>query len=256
MLVPTLLGLKFPYGYSAANLGVIVLNIQAALHVYRAVTAGEPLIERIIALCGPGFRENLHLRVRIGTPLEYLLMERLRDNQESRIVLNSLLTGETLDRSSLPVNKTFSNILAIHEDKKRRFLAFARPGLHSDSYFNAFLSKISFSRRDCGTNMHGEERPCISCGRCEEICPVDIVPHLLSKYVQRELVYEEIMRYKIFNCIECNLCSYVCPSKIPLAGHIKEGQKKLTLQGCNRAQCILPHVDVIAIDEYRGLKEV
>ena len=55
-LVPTILGQKFPYGYSAANIGVVVLNIQAVLAVFSAVVEGKPLIERIIALCGPLFK--------------------------------------------------------------------------------------------------------------------------------------------------------------------------------------------------------
>src|SRR3989338_5647294 len=53
MLVPTILRQKFPYGYSAANIGVVILNIRAVLAAYEAVAEGKPYIERIIALCGP-----------------------------------------------------------------------------------------------------------------------------------------------------------------------------------------------------------
>ena len=97
----------------------------------------------------------------------------------------------------------------------------------------------------------------ISCNYCEEACPVNVIPHLLSKYVQRNIIDETLMKLRIFNCIECGLCSYVCPSKIPLAKYIKEGQEKLTIQGCDRNQCILPYFDNIrGIEEYRGAKEV
>lgn len=64
MLVPTILNQKFPYGYSAANIGVVVLNIQAVLGVYEAVVEGKPFIERIIALCGTSLKENIHVKVR------------------------------------------------------------------------------------------------------------------------------------------------------------------------------------------------
>ena len=84
-----------------------------------------------------------------------------------------------------------------------------------------------------------------------------IIPHLLSKYVQRSIIDETLMNLRIFNCIECGLCSYVCPSKIPLAKHIKEGQEKLTVSGCDRNQCILPYFDNLkGIEEYRGPKEL
>ena len=106
------------------------------------------------------------------------------------------------------------------------------------------------------TNVHGEERPCISCGFCEEACPVRIIPHLLSKYVKRSIIDETLMNYNIFNCIECGLCSFVCPSKIPLLKHMKEGHEKLIMQGCDRTQCILPYFDLKGIEEYRGVTKL
>ena len=57
------------------------------------------------------------------------------------------------------------------------------------------------------------------------------MPHLIFHYVQKDIVDETLLNFKIFNCIECNLCSYVCPSKIPLAEYIKQGKKKLTAEG-------------------------
>ena len=64
MLVPTILKQKFPYGYSAANIGVVVLNAQAVMGVYEAVALGMPLIERIVALGGPSMGDKMHIKVR------------------------------------------------------------------------------------------------------------------------------------------------------------------------------------------------
>jgi Na(+)-translocating NADH:ubiquinone oxidoreductase A subunit len=258
MLIPTILNKRFPFGYSAANIGVVVLNVQAVLSVYDAVCSGKPFFERIVALCGPSFKENLHIRVRIGTPLEDIMAGNLNEDTPVRVVLNSLLTGFQLNDFSLPVDRVYSQIIAIPENKKREFLAFTRPGLRRDSYSRTFVSALMpFVKKYCDTNIHGEERPCISCTYCEEVCPVEIIPHLLSKYVKRGIIDETIMNYKIFNCIECGLCSFVCPSKISLAKHIKEGQDKLIIQGCDRAQCIVPYFSNLrAIEEYRGVKEL
>lgn len=257
MLVPTILHQKFPYGYSAANIGVVVLNIQAALGVYAAVVEGKPFIERIIALCGPGMKENIHLKVRIGTPLSEVLAGRINTDKPIRVVLNSLLTGVLLNDFSLPIDRTFSQIIAIPENKERQFLAFTRPGLRQDSYTRAFLSKwLPFIHKTNDTNQHGEERPCISCGFCEEVCPVRIIPHLLSKHVKRGIIDETLMNYEIFNCIECGLCSFVCPVKIPLLAHMREGQEKLIMQGCDRTQCILPYFNLKGIEEYRGVTKL
>ena len=258
MLVPTILGEKFPYGYSAANIGIVVLNIQAVLQAYEAVVEGKPLIERTIALCGPAFKEPMHIKARIGMALADIAADRIRPGVTPRFVLNGLLTGKELKDLSLPIDKTYSQIIALPEDRERQFLVFLRPGFNRDSYSHTFLAKLfPHKKKYCGTNKHGEERPCISCGYCEEVCPVSIIPHLLSMYVQRNIIDETMMNLRIFNCIECGLCSYVCPSKIPLARHIKDGQEKLTIQGCDRNQCILPYFSNLkGIEEYRGAKEL
>ena len=258
MLVPTLLKQKFPYGYSAANIGAVILNLQAVVQVYEAVAEGKPLIERTIALCGPAFKDPLHIRARIGTALKEVIGSRMKEDTPSRVVLNGLLTGVELKDLSLPIDKTYSQIIALPENRNREFLSFLRPGLRRDSYSRTFLAKLfPKARKTCESNKHGEERPCINCNYCEEICPVEIIPHLLAKYVQRNIVDETMMNLRIFNCIECGLCSYVCPSKIPLAKQIKEGQERLSIQGCDRNQCILPYFDNLkGIEEYRGAKQI
>ena len=257
MLVPTILGQKFPYGYSAANIGVVVLNIQAVLAVFGAVVEGRPLIERLIALCGPLFKENVHLKVRVGTPLSDIIADRLNPSLPSRVVLNSLLTGFELKDLSLPIDRTFSQLVAIPENKQREFLAFIQPGLRRDSYSRIFqASWLPFIHKSPNTNLHGEERPCISCSFCEEVCPVQIIPHLLSKYVKQGYIDETLMNYNIFHCIECGLCSFVCPSKIPLLQHMREGQEKLIIQGCDRTQCILLYFNLKGIEEYRGVTKL
>lgn len=257
MLVPTILKQRFPYGYSAANIGVVVLSTQAVMSVYEAVAEGKPLIERIIALCGPSMKDPGHIKARVGTPLSHILSDRLDTDNPPRVILNSLLTGFHMNDLNLPIDRAFSQIIAIPEAKDRKFLAFMDPGIESDSYTRAFLAKwIPFFYKKPDTNMHGDRRPCISCTFCEEICPVGIIPHLLSKYVQREIIDETLMNYDIFNCIECGLCSFVCPVKIPLLKHIKEGHDKLVMQGCDRSQCILPYFNLKGIEEYRGVTKL
>jgi len=257
MLVPTILNKRFPYGYSAANIGIIVLNVQAVLAVYDAVCEGKPLIDRIIALCGTGLKENLHVRARVGTPLSDIIQSRLDEKRPSRIVLNSALTGAALNDLSLPLDRTYSQLISIPEGNRRELLVFMRPGPRRDSYSRTFISAlVPWVPKYCNTNMHGERRPCITCNYCEEVCPVSIIPHLLSKYVRAGMADETLTNFKIFNCIECGLCSFVCPSKIPLANDIKEGQEKLIMLGCDRTQCILPYFDLKGIESYRGAKEI
>ncbi|MDD5686551.1 MAG: 4Fe-4S dicluster domain-containing protein [Elusimicrobia bacterium] len=255
VLIPTILRKKFPYGYSAASIGVVVLNIQAVLQAYHAVAEGYPLIERTIALCGSGWKENTHIKVRVGTPLKYIIAEYLKKDREYRIILNSLLTGVVLNDFSLPINRTFSHLIAVPENKVRKMLSFIRPGFKEHSYSGTFASSLfPIFNKTLDTNIRGEKRHCIACSFCEEVCPVKIVPHFLYNHIVNNLIDERLMNYGIFKCIECNLCSFVCPSKIQLAKSIKDGQEKLILMGCDSSQCIMPFFDLKGLKEYKGIK--
>ncbi len=256
VLTPLLLGGEFPHGYSAANIGVVVLDIQAVLHVYEAVAEGKPLIERTVALCGSGFREKLHVNSRLGTPMEYVIRDSVDSDKNLRLVLNSCLTGPKLSDLSLPVDRTFATVTALLEEDESQFLAFARPGFKSDSYTRTCISGLfgkssKMFQKTCGTNVHGELRPCISCTFCEEVCPAGIIPHLLFHYVEKDVIDETLLRYKIFDCMECNLCSYVCPSKIPVAQFIKEGKTKLLAEGCKPP---VPKVALKGVEKYESVK--
>jgi Na(+)-translocating NADH:ubiquinone oxidoreductase A subunit len=231
LLVATLLAKTLPFGFSPANLGVIVLDAQAVGHVHDAVVRGKPLIDRIVALSGPGFKDNFHVRVRIGTSIATVLKGRLRQQEQLRIVHNSLLAGETVSDSSLPVGQDCASLIALVERETGEIFPFSMPGFKKDSYSRTFFSSLFLFPKVCDSNVHGEERACISCGFCEDVCPVGILPHLLHRYVKKDIISETLGSFQIFRCIDCNLCTYVCTSKIEVAGLIKEGKERLIEEG-------------------------
>lgn len=257
MLVTTILGEEFPYGHAAANIGVVIIDAPAVLHAYEAVAEGKPVIERLVALSGPGFLKPVHVRARVGTPIQRILAGRLRDSGEvkQRVVLDSLLAGPAVEDRSLPLDRTVSQLVAVPDDDRRLPFAFARPGLHTDSFSRSFVPAWLPVGKEASTNRHGEERPCIQCGWCARVCPVRIIPHLIYRQA-RVGVNELLVRYGVFNCIDCNLCSFVCPSKIALARHIRDAKEKLLDVGCDNSSCILPKFDLKGIEEYKGVRSV
>jgi Na+-transporting NADH:ubiquinone oxidoreductase subunit A len=137
------------------------------------------------------------------------------------------MTGKVCDDLSTPVDRTASSIAVIAENRTRQFLSFLRLGIDRDSFSNAFLSSpLPLVDRKIDTNINGEYRPCIYCNYCEDVCPVGLMPYLLSKYVTHDMI-EEADRHRILACIDCGLCTYVCPSKIPLMAHIQEGKRQM-----------------------------
>jgi len=235
VLIPTILGKDIPGGYSAANIGVVVLDFLLVQQVYEAVALGKPLIDRMITLCGPCFKENFHLNVRIGTPVEATVTGRMREHSVSRFLWNSALTGDAIGDLSVPITRDRTSIIALVDGSSEEFFPFARPGFKRDSYSNTFLSKILPFKKESDTNIHGEKRACLSCEFCSDVCPAGIFPQLLHRYVERDIIDEGLIQYGIFDCIECNLCSYVCPSKIAIARFIREGKERLKQEGFDTA---------------------
>jgi electron transport complex protein RnfC len=239
VLLPSLLGPAGPRSAGSRTQGAgggwaatraAVLDLQAVLHLRDAVVLGKPLLERVVALAGTGFARRPHLAARIGTPLEELVRPYLSSGPECRLVLNSLIAGAAVSGDS-PLPAEARALVAVPENREGSFLEFASPGLASDSRSLTFAAGLLPLPKKPDTNLHGEHRACIACGFCEDVCPVRILPHVLHRYVQKNVIDETLVRFQIFRCIDCNLCSYVCTSKIPLARLMREGKERLAKEG-------------------------
>ena len=127
-----------------------------------------------------------------------------------KVINGGILTGQPTDAKTLGLDTECRGITVLPEPGDREFLGFARPGWGRRSYSKCFLSSLrgKFSER-LTTTMRGEDRPCISCNFCEEVCPAGIMPHLIHKYLYRDLI-EEADQARVDLCVECGLCSFVC----------------------------------------------
>jgi electron transport complex protein RnfC len=77
------------------------------------------------------------------------------------------------------------------------------------------------NRLDAGT-----EQPCISCARCIEVCPMNLVPTEIARFVEYER-FNEAKAQGILDCFECGACTYICPAKRRLLERIKFGKAML-----------------------------
>lgn len=223
-------GKKIPSGCTPANASAIVLDVQAVLHSLDAVKNGKPLIETIVTMAGPGFANRSHVKVRIGTSYEQIVAGRVEEG-ENRYILNSAMTGTALTDLTYPVESDCSILIALKEERVGEIMLWTKPGFRKHSIMHTMANSLVPLGKINNTNMNGEERACLSCGNCYNVCPAGLYPTQLFKYVERDKVDETVMRYGIFKCIDCNLCTYVCTAKIPLANFIKEGKAKLMEDG-------------------------
>ena len=65
------------------------------------------------------------------------------------------------------------------------------------------------------TPSPGSELPCIRCGDCAAVCPVQLLPQQLFWYACAD-DERKLRDHGLTDCIECGCCDLVCPSHIPL----------------------------------------
>lgn len=191
MLIKAITGREVPPRGLPMDVATVVQNVGTAFAIYEAVRFGKPLIERVVTVTGEGIRKPSNLMVRIGT-----LVSELIDycggfvNGVGKVIAGGPMMGFALGSLEVAVTKGTSGILIIPEE-----------GV-----------------------IHAEEfNPCIRCGRCIDICPMGLMPSMLSVLAEKGH-YEDMKDYNLFDCFECGSCAFVCPSKRPIVQFIRLGK--------------------------------
>jgi Na(+)-translocating NADH:ubiquinone oxidoreductase A subunit len=211
-------------GLKRDNGPIWCVRTEGVLAVDRALTVTRPCMVRIVSVGGPAVNSPTHIKVIPGYPMKAIL-DMYVSVPGARIINGGMLTGERITEETLGLDSECTALTILPEHEQREFLGFTRPGWDRRSYSGCFLSSLKkdFSER-LTTAIRGELRPCISCNFCEEVCPAGITPHLIHKYLYRELI-EEADRARVDLCVECGLCSFVCPSKIELRKQFIEAKE-------------------------------
>ena len=184
MLIKAIVGREVPPPPALPmDVGVVVQNVGTALAIYEAARYGKPLIERVVTVTGEGIKEPKNLMVRIGSKVSDLIEECGGfKNGVGKVISGGPMMGFAISSLDIPVTKGTSGILVIPEEGVAHALDFG---------------------------------PCIRCGRCIDICPMGLMPSMLSILSEKGF-YEETKEYNLYGCFECGSCTYVCPSKRPI----------------------------------------
>ena len=177
-LISEILGLT--YDKLPNEVGVICDNVNTMYEIYEALKFNKPLTERIVSITGPGIKNPSNYLVKIGTNFNEIAM---KVDLYKNIKNLSLMVGGIMMSSSMPcddviITKDVTGIIVLNGNEEK-------------------------------------ELPCIKCGKCSEVCPMNLIPSLIVSN-PKQATY-----LKINKCINCGLCTYVCPSKIEVREKIK-----------------------------------
>ncbi|MBF0256830.1 MAG: electron transport complex subunit RsxC [Gammaproteobacteria bacterium] len=187
-LIRVLTGQELASKSLPAQIGIVCHNVGTTVAVADAVLRGIPLISRVLTLTGRGLAQPGNQEVLIGTLAADLIAARggYRPGVQ-RLILGGPMMGPALPSDQVPLTKA-SNCLLV-----------PGPGELEDP---------------------GAAGPCIRCGQCAEVCPVQLLPQQLYWYARsREM--DKVQDYNLFDCIECGCCVQVCPSHIPLVQYYR-----------------------------------
>lgn len=161
-----------------ADVGCIVNNVATVIAIYNAVTKSIPLINSIVTVSGDAIAEPMNFDAPLGIDIGELVEAAGGfKSKPQKIIVGGPMMGTSLHTYNVPVIKTTSALLGFIEDQAAV-----------------------------------EESACIRCGKCNEHCPLNLMPNQLQMAgIHNE--YEKFEKLDGFECCGCGCCSFVCPAK-------------------------------------------
>ena len=183
MLIKRVTGRQVPSGGLPADVGCVVGNVSTAKAIADAAKTGMPLVERVVTVTGH-VKNPGNFLVRIGTNAADLVSYCGGITEENATVkMGGPMMGFPLKDLNVPIMKGSNGIIAVDTDV-------------------------------------AEPTDCIKCGRCVDVCPMELKPLYFAKYMDEGNV-AGCKEKNVMDCMECRCCEYICAAKLPLVAKIK-----------------------------------
>ncbi len=192
------------------------IHAEGLLRMARFLETGQYPVDVMVTVT-KGHDKKPHMIARQGTPVRVLA----GNFPSGSLITTGRFNGRIVDPDSHL--GFFENTLNILPDAPEdEMFGFLRPGLNKPTVSKTFLSCLVDKEVMMDGTLHGEERACINCSYCENICPVDLMPSFIMKALHGDDI-EEALQLGLLDCCQCGLCSFTCPSKIELTRILSRG---------------------------------
>ena len=183
---------EVPSGGLPSDVGCLVQNVGTAAAIHDWIVGGEPLISRITTVTGDGVASPVNVRARIGTTIADIVgLAGGYTERAQQLIIGGPMTGKSVTTDRVPLEKATNCILISSE-----------------------------------TPAPGPELPCIRCGDCAAVCPVQLLPQQLFWYACAD-DENKLREFGLTDCIECGCCDLVCPSHIPLTADFRVAKGRI-----------------------------
>jgi electron transport complex protein RnfC len=191
-LVQLVANREVPSGGLPTDVGCLVQNVGTAAAIHNWVVRGEPLISRVTTVTGDGVKRPINVEARLGTTVADVIdFAGGYTEQANQLIIGGPMTGKSVTSDRVPLVKATNCILVLSEPPST-----------------------------------GEEMPCIRCGDCAAVCPVQLLPQQLFWYACAD-DEAKLRNYGLIDCIECGCCDLVCPSHIPLTADFRMAKARI-----------------------------
>ena len=202
-LVQLVTNREVPSGGLPSDTGCLVQNVGTAAAIHDWIVGGQPLISRVTTITGDGVSNPSNVRARIGTTIADIVEFTGGYTERARqLIIGGPMTGKSVTNDRIPVVKATNCVLVSSE-----------------------------------TPSSGPELPCIRCGECASVCPVQLLPQQLFWYACADNE-RKLREFGLTDCIECGCCDVVCPSHIPLTADFRVAKGRIRELADEKARAV------------------